>query len=162
MVGLYKINVLSLQAHLEKNRWCINIAFIQLIKTDIICFETLIHIISRSASSCYFSISIDLFWDPVSQRKLECLHFNFLSVSWENKKLKTITSYFRGPSNSRSFIKIKKNAFLGTIAILFMKIKTASVHTGVGNHREMKSKIKTCLPWWASARGTSSFKIKKM
>lgn len=97
----------------KKNRWWINIAVIQLIKTDIICFKTLLRIISRGSSGCYFNIRVDLFWGPGSQRKRECLHFNFLSVSRGNTKLKTITCYFRGPSNSRSSIKSKKRCFPG-------------------------------------------------
>ena len=64
------------------------------------------------------------------------------------KSLKTISSYFRRPTNFKKFHqkqkKKKKNVFSwGMFVVLFMKTKTASVHTGVGKYREMKIRVKT-------------------
>lgn len=44
---------------------------------------------------------------------------------------------------SRSFIKRKKNASSwGTFAVLFMKTKPASIHTGAGKYTEIKIRVK--------------------
>lgn len=60
----------------------------------------------------------------------------------ETKSLKTITTYFKGLSNFKRFHQKHKMHFLRSITVVLMKIKTASVHTGVGKHREMKGIIK--------------------
>lgn len=43
---------------------------------------------------------------------------------------------------SRSFIKRKKASSWGTFPVLFMKTKTASIHTGAGKYTEMKIRVK--------------------
>lgn len=45
---------------------------------------------------------------------------------------------------SRSFIKRKKKkaSSWGTFAVLFMKTKPASIHTGAGKYTEMKIRVK--------------------
>lgn len=72
--------------------------------------------------------------------------FQFLVSFMGNKKLKTITSYFRGPSIFKKFHQKRKCVFPGNIAVLFMKTKTASVHTGAKKHREMETTVKPRLP----------------
>lgn len=72
------------------------------------------------------------------------LEFQFLvGFAGKTKSLKTITSYFRGLSNFKRFHQKHKNAlFWEYITVMLMKIKAASIHTGAGNHREMKGGIK--------------------
>lgn len=72
------------------------------------------------------------------------LEFQFLvGFIGKTKSLKTITSYFRGLSNFKRFHQKHKNAlFWEYITVMLMKIKAASIHTGAGNHREMKGGIK--------------------
>lgn len=70
--------------------------------------------------------------------------FQFLvSFMGKQQNLKTITSYFRGLSNFKEFHEKQKCIFLGNSAVLFVKTKTASMHTGAGRYRETKIRVKT-------------------
>lgn len=83
-----------------------------------------------------------MFGSPGSQRKIKHRNFNFLLTSLGNKKPQDNHILYYGTTSFQEvFIKSIKCTLLGNITIMPLKIKTASVQTGVGKHRERKGRI---------------------
>lgn len=145
----------------RKTRRCID--HCSFYPTDILRCKSLIHIISRGISSCYFGLSVNTLWGPGSQRKIKCLNFHFLSVSWgEQKASRQSHLIFGGHPIFKKFHQKVKNVFSwGTLLLCLWKQKQQVSTQVLGNIEKWKSQWGLCLPWGAFARVTNSFGTKK-